>query len=86
MGNDAAGGIKCAVEFDSLDGSSNIELSVSIGSIFSIYKIDGAASMVKARADAAKAIQHKGTEMVVAGCAMYGSVTNLVILSRLARG
>lgn len=69
---------KYAIAFDPLDGSSNIDANVSIGSIFAIYKIADPAS-VKTPSDAAKAILQVGSEMVAAGYAMYGSATNLVI-------
>lgn len=77
--NGAAGGAKYAIAFDPLDGSSNIDANVSIGSIFSIYKIEDAADKIKTPADAGEAILQKGTDMVAAGYAMYGSATNLVI-------
>lgn len=70
---------KYAIAFDPLDGSSNIDANVSIGSIFSIYKIEDAANVVKTPEDAGKAILQPGTDMVAAGYAMYGSATNLVI-------
>lgn len=69
---------KYAIAFDPLDGSSNIDANVSIGSIFSIYKIDDPESATTPE-KAAKAILQPGSEMVAAGYAMYGSATNLVI-------
>jgi fructose-1,6-bisphosphatase I len=75
----AQGNAKYAIAFDPLDGSSNIDANVSIGSIFAIYKVDDAANKVKTPAEAAAAILQKGTQMVAAGYAMYGSATNLVI-------
>jgi fructose-1,6-bisphosphatase I len=67
-----------AIAFDPLDGSSNIDANVSIGSIFAIYKIDDP-SKCRSPEDAAKAIMQPGSRMVAAGYAMYGSATNLVI-------
>lgn len=67
-----------AIAFDPLDGSSNIDANVSIGSIFSIYKIAHPENVNTAE-DAAAAIMQPGREMVAAGYAMYGSATNLVI-------
>jgi fructose-1,6-bisphosphatase I len=61
-----------------VDGSSNIDANVSIGSIFAIYKVRDPKS-VKTPEDAGKAILQKGVDMVAAGYAMYGSATNLVI-------
>jgi len=69
---------KYAIAFDPLDGSSNIDANVSIGSIFSIYKIAHPESIITTE-DAKNAIMQKGREMVAAGYAMYGSATNLVI-------
>jgi|TARA_B110000977_G_scaffold191820_1_gene264514 fructose-1,6-bisphosphatase I len=59
--------------FDPLDGSSNIDCSVSIGSIFGIYK----ASERGVRNDC-DALQ-PGKDMVAAGYALYGSACNLVL-------
>ncbi|XP_019871486.1 fructose-1,6-bisphosphatase 1 [Aethina tumida] len=64
---------KYIVAFDPLDGSSNIDCLVSIGSIFSITKIeDNTAATVK---DALK----PGNKVVAAGYALYGSATMLVL-------
>lgn len=61
--------------FDPLDGSSNIDCLVSIGSIFSIFrkKDDGPPKQ-------ADCLQ-PGTEMVAAGYALYGSATMIVFSS-----
>lgn len=61
------------VLFDPLDGSKNIDINASIGTIFSIYK----------RKDMAKDCSlddflQKGTEVVAAGYIIYGSSTMLV--------
>lgn len=69
---------KYAIAFDPLDGSSNIDANVSIGSIFSIYKIAHPEN-VNTPEEAAQAILQSGRDMVAAGYAMYGSATNLVI-------
>lgn len=69
---------KYAIAFDPLDGSSNIDANVSIGTIFSIFKIKDPDSVVDP-ASAAAAISQPGRDMVAAGYAMYGSATNLVI-------
>lgn len=64
---------KYIVAIDPLDGSYNIDVNVSIGTIFSIYRrnsIDGPASMDD--------ILQKGTEQVAAGYIVYGSSTMLV--------
>lgn len=69
---------KYAIAFDPLDGSSNIDANVSIGTIFSIFRIENPDEVIDAKS-AAKAIMQPGREMVAAGYAMYGSATNLVI-------
>lgn len=67
-----------AIAFDPLDGSSNIDANVSIGTIFSIFKIPNPAE-IKSAEDATKAILQPGRDMVVAGYCMYGSATNMVL-------
>lgn len=66
-------GGKYVVCFDPLDGSSNIDCLVSIGTIFAVYKkdTDGVAS----EKDALKAGRH----IVAAGYALYGSATMVVL-------
>ncbi|WP_300868001.1 class 1 fructose-bisphosphatase [uncultured Alistipes sp.] len=59
---------------DPLDGSSNIDVNVSVGTIFSIYK---RLSPVGGPADLSDFLQ-KGTELVIAGYVLYGSSTMLV--------
>ncbi|MBC6401402.1 MAG: class 1 fructose-bisphosphatase [Ekhidna sp.] len=62
------------VAIDPLDGSSNIDVNVSIGTIFSIYKrISPVGSPVQE-----EDVLQKGTEQVVAGYILYGSSTMLV--------
>jgi fructose-1,6-bisphosphatase I len=60
--------------FDPLDGSSNIEVNVSIGTIFSVLK----------KADASKAVSEQdflqpGAQQVAAGYCVYGPQTTLVL-------
>ncbi|KAK7080261.1 Fructose-1,6-bisphosphatase [Halocaridina rubra] len=64
---------KYVVCFDPLDGSSNIDCLVSIGSIFSIYRktTDGEPVVEDAL--------QPGKKMVAAGYALYGSATMLVL-------
>ena len=59
---------------DPLDGSSNIDVNVSIGTIFSIYR------RVSPRGHMARAedFLQEGTRMVAAGYIIYGSSTMLV--------
>ena len=60
---------------DPLDGSSNIDVNVSVGTIFSIYRLpDG---YDEQEPDPEAALQ-PGTEQVAAGYVVYGSSTMLV--------
>lgn len=58
--------------FDPLDGSSNIEVNVAVGSIFSVLKAP------KNRVTQAADFLQKGTQQVLAGYAVYGPSTILV--------
>jgi fructose-1,6-bisphosphatase I len=65
---------KYCVVFDPLDGSSNIDANVSIGTIFGVYR----------RADNTKPatiddVLQPGTKLVAAGYTVYGSATLLVL-------
>ena len=64
---------KYVLMFDPLDGSSNIDANVSVGTIFSIYrrKTTGKEATVE---DCLR----KGTEQVAAGYIVYGSSTMMV--------
>ena len=64
---------KYIVCFDPLDGSSNIDCLVSIGSIFGVWKKED-----DAQPNLATALQ-PGRKMVAAGYALYGSATMMVI-------
>lgn len=64
---------KYIVAIDPLDGSSNIDVNVAVGTVFSIYRRKsehGKATM--------EDILQKGTEQVAAGYIIYGSSTMLV--------
>ena len=65
---------KYVVLFDPLDGSSNIDVNVSIGTIFSIYRRK---SKVGTEATLDDMLQ-VGDEQVAAGYVLYGSSTMLV--------
>lgn len=65
---------KYVVLFDPLDGSSNIDVNVSIGTIFSIYRRK---SEVGTKATLEDMMQ-SGDEQVAAGYVLYGSSTMLV--------
>jgi len=63
-----------SVVFDPLDGSSNIEANISVGTIFGIYRKDQSTAR-----PSAKDLLRPGRELVAAGYALYGSATILVI-------
>ena len=65
---------KYVVVFDPLDGSSNIDVNVSVGTIFGIYR---------RKSDVAKVVElqdflQKGSDLVAAGYVLYGTSTLLV--------
>jgi fructose-1,6-bisphosphatase I len=55
--------------FDPLDGSSNLDVNVTVGSIFSIIKVD----------PAAPDLLQAGTRQLAAGYAAYGPSTSIVL-------
>lgn len=65
---------KYVVLFDPLDGSSNIDVNVSVGTIFSIFKRKSPASEICTLDD----FMQCGTEQVAAGYIIYGTSTILV--------
>jgi fructose-1,6-bisphosphatase I len=65
---------KYVVLFDPLDGSSNIDVNISIGTIFGILR--------RTKTDSAVSVEdalRPGSELVAAGYAVYGSSTTLVL-------
>jgi fructose-1,6-bisphosphatase I len=62
---------KYTVCFDPLDGSSNIDCNVSIGTIFSIMRAQ--------KDDPVKGLLQKGQTIAAAGYCVYGSATTLVL-------
>jgi fructose-1,6-bisphosphatase I/sedoheptulose-1,7-bisphosphatase len=65
---------KYLLVFDPLDGSSNIDVNVSVGSIFSILRApDGSQSVSE------KDFLQAGSQQVAAGYAIYGPATMLVL-------
>ncbi|XP_046966751.1 fructose-1,6-bisphosphatase 1 [Vanessa cardui] len=64
---------KYVVCFDPLDGSSNIDCLVSVGSIFAIYKKVSGGEPTEADA------LRPGNQLVAAGYALYGSATMMVL-------
>jgi fructose-1,6-bisphosphatase I len=72
--NDQSKNGKYIVLFDPLDGSSNIDVNVSIGTIFSIYE---RISPIGSEATLEDMLQ-PGTAQIAAGYVLYGSSTMLV--------
>ena len=64
--------------FDPLDGSSNIDVNVSIGTIFSVLRCPDGADLSTPEA-AEQAFLQPGTAQVAAGYAVYGPTTLLVL-------
>jgi fructose-1,6-bisphosphatase I len=64
---------KYIVAIDPLDGSSNIDVNVSVGTIFSIFR----RKSVNSRATITDVLQ-KGVDQIAAGYIIYGSSTMLV--------
>jgi fructose-1,6-bisphosphatase I len=65
---------KYVLVFDPLDGSSNIDVNVSVGTIFGIYKRLSPEETPGTLADCLR----KGSELVAAGYVVYGSSTMFV--------
>ena len=65
---------KYLLTFDPLDGSSNIDVNVSVGTIFSILRCMGDCQNPKA-----EDFLQAGTEQVCAGYALYGPSTMMVL-------
>jgi len=65
---------KYVVAIDPLDGSSNIEVNVSIGTVFSIYRRISKPGEAATEED----LLQPGTSMIAAGYVIYGSSTMLV--------
>ncbi|HTI57743.1 class 1 fructose-bisphosphatase [Mucilaginibacter sp.] len=73
LDTDVSTDAKYIVAIDPLDGSSNIDVNVGIGTIFSIYR----RKSTKGRAVLQDVLQ-RGVEQVAAGYVIYGSSTMLV--------
>jgi fructose-1,6-bisphosphatase I/sedoheptulose-1,7-bisphosphatase len=71
---------KYLLVFDPLDGSGNIDVNVSVGSIFSVLRAPAEAAGEHATRELTEAdFLQPGTQQVAAGYALYGPVTMLVI-------
>ena len=62
------------VVFDPLDGSSNIDCGVSVGTIFGIYRLDKLSQL-----PLEQQILCPGSKMIAGGYCMYGSCSVLVL-------
>ena len=71
LGNDKG---KYVIFVDPLDGSSNIDVNVTVGSIFSVHRRPKGVT----GKDLVKALRLPGNQQVAAGYALYGSSTMLV--------
>lgn len=69
-----SGSGKYIVLFDPLDGSSNIDVNVSVGTIFSIFALPEEDRY----SDANSAVLQKGSQQLAAGYVIYGSSTIMV--------
>lgn len=63
------------VAFDPLDGSSNIDVNISIGTIFGVFKFDRKAG----RKPTVEDFLQPGTKLLAAGYTIYGSSTVMVL-------
>ncbi|MFW5451540.1 MAG: class 1 fructose-bisphosphatase [Methylophagaceae bacterium] len=65
---------KYLISFDPLDGSSNIDINLSVGTIFSILRCPEGITE-----PTVEAFKQKGTEQVCAGFCVYGPTTMMII-------
>ncbi|KAG6019877.1 hypothetical protein E4U19_005173 [Claviceps sp. Clav32 group G5] len=70
---DSADGARYAVACDPIDGSSNLDAGVSVGTIFAIHKLPDGSRGCK------EDILRPGTDLVAAGFTMYGASAQLVL-------
>lgn len=85
---------KYVVTFDPLDGSSNIDCGVSIGTIFGIFKVVNIIQVRRANQNVPTQCMQKdegnpnisdcirsGRELIAAGYCMYGSYCEMILVS-----
>lgn len=65
---------KYLISFDPLDGSSNIDINLSVGTIFSILRCPEGVT-----APSVEDFKQKGTEQICAGFCVYGPATIMII-------
>ena len=68
---DGKHGARFVVVFDPLDGSSNIDVNVNVGTIFSVVRLEGE--------DVVGSVLRAGTEQVAAGYVLYGPSAVMVL-------
>ncbi|PHH81525.1 hypothetical protein CDD82_586 [Ophiocordyceps australis] len=68
-----AHGARYAVACDPIDGSSNLDAGVSVGTIFAVHKLPEGSTGTK------EDVLKPGTELVAAGFTMYGASAQLVL-------
>ncbi|KAK2762069.1 Fructose-1,6-bisphosphatase [Arachnomyces sp. PD_36] len=68
-----------AVVCDPIDGSSNLDAGVSVGTIFGVFRLP---DEIAGRSVSAQDILRPGTELVASGFTMYGASAQLVITMR----
>ena len=64
---------------DPIDGSSNLDAGVSVGTIFGIYKLPEGLELDSDGTKAKEALLRPGTELVGSGFTMYGASSQLVV-------
>eukprot|EP00741_Cyanophora_paradoxa_P019933 tig00021179_g19238.t1 len=73
---DSANEDECfAVVFDPLDGSSNLDLNITVGSIFGVYRVPPGTYAAAGEPH----VLRRGRDLICAGYAMYGSSCMLVL-------
>jgi len=75
--NQSSDGEKYLLLFDPLDGSSNVNVNISVGTIFSVLRCPKAVTQLQA-----KDFLQAGNQQICAGYALYGSSTILVFTTR----
>ena len=73
---DVGGELRFAVSFDPLDGSSNIDVNVNVGTIFGVRALGPSSS---SEAEIAGVVTAPGSEQVAAGYVVYGPSTVFVV-------
>ncbi|PFH56188.1 hypothetical protein XA68_16921 [Ophiocordyceps unilateralis] len=78
----ANGGARYAVACDPIDGSSNLDAGVSVGTIFAVLQLPEAGAGSSAAPPRKEDMLRPGTDLVAAGFTMYGASAQLVLTIR----